>query len=126
MKIDAIRKDVQKKLRKSIDEIADRAEVIMHDEIASFYFGGSPSFYNRTGTLATTPQITDKYCTKDSAAVTASLNQNISYDTGTFSGAEVIDAAEYGRAGIVGHSGFWERSEERIKETVDDVLSTNF
>lgn len=82
--------------------------------------------YERTGTLGTTPQITDKYCSSNSAGVTVSLNQGISYSTGTFSGAQVIDAAEHGRAGIVGHSGFWERSDSRIKDAVDNAIVKNF
>ena len=71
-------------------------------------------------------EIADKYCSSNSAGVTLFLNQDISYATGNFTGAEVIDAAEHGAAGIVGKGGFWKRSEERIKQTVDDVLSKNF
>ena len=56
----------------------------------------------------------------------ASLNQNISYSTGSFSGAQVIDAAEHGTSGIVGRSGFWARSENRIKDAVDEAVANNF
>lgn len=126
MKITEIKKDLQKKLQNTIDEIADRSEDIMHEEIEGFYAGATPVYYKRTGTLGTTPQITDKYCNSNQAGVTASLNQNISYSTGSFSGAQVIDAAEYGKYGIVGRSGFWARSDERIKDIVDDVIAKNF
>lgn len=126
MKITEIKKDLQKKLQNTIDEIADRSEDIMHEEIEGFYAGATPVYYKRTGTLGTTPQITDKYCNSNQAGVTASLNQNISYSTGSFSGEQVIDAAEHGKYGIVGRGGFWERSNERIKEAVDDAIAKNF
>lgn len=64
MKITEIKKDLQKKLQNTIDEIADRSEVIMHEEIEGFYAGATPVYYNRTGTLGTTPQITDNSCGK--------------------------------------------------------------
>ncbi len=126
MNISEIKKDLQKKLQNTIDEVAYRSENIMHDEIERFYTGETPVYYQRTGTLGTTPQITDKYCTSKEAGVTASLNQNIFYNTGGFSGAQVINAAEHGQAGIVGRSGFWERSEVRIEDMVDNVISKNF
>ena len=126
MKIADIKKDIEHKLSSSINEIADKSEKIMDEELSEFYAGGSPTYYERTGTLGTTPQVADKYCSSNSAGVTLFLNQDISYATGNFTGAEVIDAAEHGAAGIVGKGGFWKRSEERIKQTVDDVLSKNF
>lgn len=126
VKISAIRRDLKKKLRSTIDEIADKSVVIMEEELENFYNGGVPLFYVRTGTLGTTPRVTDKYCSSNEAGVRASLNQDISYDTGTFSGAEVIDAAEHEKHGIVGRGGFWERSEERINETVDETIEKNF
>lgn len=126
VKITEIKKDLKRKLSKTIDEVADESEQIMDEELKGFYSGGKPSVYKRTGTLGTAPQITDKYCTGNSAGVTASLNQNISYDTGTFSGAQVIDAAEHGEAGIVGRGGFWERSDTRIEDAVNDAIVRNF
>ena len=126
MKIPEIKKDLRKKLRNTINEVANRSEEIMHDEIEGFYAGGTPVYYKRTGTLRSAPQITDKYCNSKEAGVTASLDQTISYSTGFFSGAQVIDAAEHGTSGIVGRGGFWARSENRIKDAVDEAVSNNF
>lgn len=126
MKITEIKKDLRKKLKNTINEVANESEKIMHEEIEGFYAGGTPMYYKRTGTLGTTPQITDKYCNSNEAGVTASLNQNISYSTGSFSGAQVIDAAEHGKYGIVGRSEFWARSENRIKDAVDEAVANNF
>ena len=67
MKIPEIKKDLRKKLRNTINEVANRSEEIMHDEIEGFYAGGTPVYYKRTGTLGTTPQITDKYCNSNEA-----------------------------------------------------------
>lgn len=126
MKITEIKKDLRKKLRNTINEVANESEKIMHEEIEDFYAGGTPIYYKRTGTLRSAPQITDKYCNSKEAGVTASLDQTISYSTGSFSGAQVIDAAEHGKYGIVGRGGFWARSEERIKDAVDDTITKNF
>ena len=126
MKITEIRKDIKRKLNNTINEVANESGRIMNEELEGFYAGATPVYYQRTGTLGTTPQITDKYCDSNSAGVTASLNQDISYSTGSFSGSQVIDAAEHGSARIVGKSGFWERSKSRIKDTVDDAIAKNF
>lgn len=126
MKITDIQKDIKRRLKNTINEIADEAEMIMDDEMDRFYAGGTPVIYRRTDTLRNAPQVTDKYCTSNSAGVTASLNQDISYSTGTFSGLQVIDAAEHGKYGIVGEGGFWARSELRIEETVDKAILKNF
>ena len=126
MTIKEIKKDLNRKLKDSIGEVAYNAKKIMSEELEDFYSGDVPKIYHRTGTLGTTPQITDKYCTSNSAGVTASLNENINYNTGSFSGSQVINAAELGNAGIVGKSGFWLRSDARIKDMVDNIILKNF
>ncbi|MFR0986881.1 MAG: hypothetical protein ACLSFZ_10540, partial [Frisingicoccus sp.] len=89
MKITEIKKDIRRKLKSSIDEITERAEDIMNEELEGFYNGGTPVYYRRTYTLRNTPQVADQYYSSNSAGVTLSLNQDISYDTGNFTGAEV-------------------------------------
>lgn len=42
MKITEIKKDLRKKLKNTINEVANRSEEIMHDEIEGFYAGGTP------------------------------------------------------------------------------------
>lgn len=125
MNIDSIKKDLQRKLVKTINSISTQAMKIMEQEVGSFYVG-EPTFYQRTGKLKTTPQVTGVFVAGNSAGLTAGLNENIEYANGSFTGQQVIAAAEAGAAGIVGQGGFWERSEARIKKAVDDEVKKNF
>lgn len=125
MKVADIKKDLQKKLVKTINSISTQATKIMNQEVGSFYVG-EPTFYQRTGKLKSTPQVTEVYVAGNSAGLTAGLNDNIEYETGSFTGKQVVTAAETGAAGIVGQGGFWERSETRIKKAVDDEVKKNF
>lgn len=126
MRIEDIKKDMQKKLNSTIKEVSTESLHIMQNELNNFYAGGIPQYYKRTGTLGSSPEVKDMYATVNEAGVTVGLDQSIGYSTGTFSGAEVIDAAEYGRSGIVGHGGFWRRSEAEIKNAVDNAIRRNF
>lgn len=126
MKITEIRKDIKKKLNTCINETANETDNILHEELDDFYLGKIPDYYNRTGTLGTSPEVTDIYCDGLSAGLTAKLNNGISYKTGSFSGGQVIDAAEHHTYGIVGNGGFWERSKDRIQDAVDKTIGKNF
>lgn len=126
MRIEDIKKDLQRKLTSTIREVSAESLLIMDSELNSFYAGGTPQYYNRTGTLGNSPEVKDMYATKNEAGVTVGLDQSIGYSTGTFTGAEVIDAAEYGRSGIVGRGGFWRRSEAEIHNAVDNAVRRNF
>lgn len=126
MRIEDIKKDLQRKLTSTIREVSAESLLIMDSELNSFYAGGTPQYYNRTGTLGNSPEVKDMYATKNEAGVTVGLDQSIGYSTGTFTGAEVIDAAEYGRSGIVGRGGFWRRSEVEIRNAVDNAVRRNF
>lgn len=126
MKIEQIKKDIHKKLNSTINEVSRDAYFIMHDELDGFYSGGTPQYYKRTGTLRSSPEIKNVYCTQNEAGVTVGLDQSIGYSTGTFTGSQVIDAAEFGTAGIVGRGGFWRRSEAEIQNAVDNAIKRNF
>ena len=126
MKIVDIKKDLQKKLSKTITEISNDAMMIMTEELDDFYAYGSPVYYQRTGILGGSPEIKGMYCIGTTAGLTAGLNKGISYNTGGFTGEQVIDAAEHGTSGIVGRPGFWKRSEYRIEKAVDDAVERNF
>lgn len=124
MKIQDIKKDLQRKLEATVTEIAVDSFQIMHEELDSFYAGGIPSQYVRTGVLGESPEITDMYCLENVAGLTAGLDTGIKYNTGTFSGEQVIAAAESGA--LAGKGGFWRRSENRIEEAVDRAVRKNF
>ena len=51
------------------------------------------------------------------------LNDSISYHTGKYTGAEVIDATEDGHSGTLGKHGYFKRTEEAVPEILEKALS---
>ena len=53
----------------------------------------------------------------------AEMQDNISYHTGTYTGAQVIDATEQGHSGTLGKHGYFAKTEAEIPEIVDRNMS---
>lgn len=113
---------------------------IMREELSKFYAGGTPRRYVRTGQLGRSNKVTPLLISGSSISFDAYLDINsvhyvmpnplFMFD-GTdhyshFTPPEVFDAAEKGRARIVGTPGFWGRSERRIEQDFNHTLGSFF
>ena len=92
-----IMKDMQTAAQRSKDKI--EMELIMN--VNGYYGGSTPQRYQRTGTLLTSPDSTPVQGSGKHLEFSVYMDEGISYSTGTFSGAQVIDATERGGAGTM-------------------------
>lgn len=110
-----IRQDIMKAMNQSKNEVERK----LQENVADYYSVGKPNFYKRTKTLLTSPKTTPVSDSGKEFEFIAYMDESISYSTGTYSGAEVIDVTEKGASGVLGKSGYFKRTEEEIPEIVN-------
>lgn len=115
----------------AMNEVSHLALQDMKEGTELFYGGGSPTRYERTGQLGTTPRITGVTSGGTTASFKAYLNQNGGYTTGKRpSMATVLQLANYGNVSgyrpTVGAKGFWEYSEHLIEDSLNSVFASRF
>lgn len=114
-----IMKDMQSATRRSKDQI----EMELFMNVNDYYDGSTPQRYQRTGTLLTSPDSTPVQGSGKHLEFSVYMNDGISYSTGTFSGAQVIDATERGGAGTIGNHGYFQRTEEAAQKILDSEFN---
>ena len=97
----------------------------------SFYAGGHPVLYQRTGQLGNTPIATAVSGGGDTLSFKAYLNKGGGYSTGKSpSMSAVLELANYGSyPGLkptVGAGGFWERALTYIESDLNSSFSAYF
>lgn len=114
---------VEKDVRSGMNAARDEVEEKLEDNVLGYYDIGNPVMYQRTGTLLESPNTTPVSGGGNHFEFKAEMEENISYHTGTFSGAEVIDATEQGHSGTLGKHGYFAKTEAEIPEIVDRNMS---
>lgn len=114
-----IMKDMQSASQRSKDKI----EMELFMNVNDYYDGSTPQRYQRTGTLLTSPDSTPVQGSGKHLEFSVYMNDGISYSTGTFSGAQVIDATERGGAGTIGNHGYFQRTEEAAQKILDSEFN---
>lgn len=114
---------IEKNVRSGMNAARDEVEEKLEDNVLGYYDIGNPVIYQRTGTLLESPNTTPVSGGENHFEFKAEMEENISYHTGTFSGAEVIDATEQGHSGTLGKHGYFAKTEAEIPEIVDRNMS---
>lgn len=114
---------VEKDVRSGMNAARDEVEEKLEDNVLGYYDIGNPVMYQRTGTLLESPNTTPVSGGGNHFEFKAEMEENIAYHTGTFSGAEVIDATEQGHSGTLGRHGYFAKTEAEIPEIVDRNMS---
>lgn len=94
-----IRKALLKAMTDATNQMAKSVEHEVDERFMDYYTGYYPVEYNRTGAMSYAPQKTDAVASGSGASAAVYLNTDYSYDTGTWSGYEVIDSANKGLHG---------------------------
>ena len=116
----SLKKALQKQMRSAMEEVNEKSFAAANENIEGFYTG-DPAYYKRTGMLGASAESTGVYGNGDNLKTTISLDQSYQYNTGTWSAAQVMDAAEKGY--LVGTGGFWEKTEEDIEDIIDNAFT---
>lgn len=133
----AIKRAIQKEAKAAMRDAQKKMWKKTRQEIESFYNQGSPTIYERTGTLGNSPQITNLQGSGDSLEYEIYLDQSVSYEVPNeaftsrgfpsyFTTPEIFEAAESGSFGVKGKSGFWARSEAEFQNILDSAMAQHF
>ena len=119
----ALERQIMKDMRSAANRAKDRIEMELFMNVNDYYDGSTPQRYQRTGTLLTSPDSTPVQGSGKHLEFSVYMNDGISYSTGTFSGAQVIDATERGGAGTIGNHGYFQRTEEAAQKILDSEFN---
>lgn len=119
----ALERQIMKDMRNAARRAKDRIEMELFMNVNGYYDGSTPQRYQRTGTLLTSPDSTPVQGSGKHLEFSVYMNDGISYSTGTFSGAQVINATERGGAGTIGNHGYFQRTEEAAQKILDSEFN---
>ena len=114
---------IEKDVHSGMNDARDEFEIKLEDNVMGYYDIGNPVKYERTGTLLESPNTTPVSGGGNHFEFKAEMQDNISYHTGTYTGAQVIDATEQGHSGTLGKHGYFAKTEAEIPEIVDRNMS---
>ena len=95
----ALERQIMKDMRSATNRAKNRIEIELFMNVNGYYNGSTPQRYQRTGTLLTSPDSTPVQGSGKHLEFSVYMDEGISYSTGTFSGAQGIDAPGRGGAG---------------------------
>ena len=119
----ALERQIMKDMQSAAKRSKDRIEMELFMNVNGYYDGSTPQRYQRTGALLTSPDSTPVQGSGKHLEFSVYMNDGISYSTGTFSGAQVIDATERGGAGTIGNHGYFQRTEEAAQKILDSEFN---
>ena len=103
--ISAVKAAIKKKTQQAIGEISQKGYETAQNNIDGFYTG-TPVYYKRTGKLGDSPRTTGVQGKGSRVSTEIYLDDNYSYETGTWTAEQVMNAAENGYGNLVGTGGF--------------------
>lgn len=118
-----VKKLMEKDVRAGMNAARDEVKVKFEDNVMGYYSVGNPVIYDRTGTLLESPNTTPVSGGGNHFEFKVEMQDSISYHTGTYTGAQVIDATEQGHSGTLGKHGYFAKTEAEIPEIVDRNMS---
>lgn len=119
----ALERQIMKDMQSAGQRSKDKIEMELFMNVNDYYDGSTPQRYQRTGTLLTSPDSTPVQGSGKHLEFSVYMDEGISYSTGTFSGAQVIDATERGGAGTIGNHGYFQRTEEAAQQILDSEFN---
>lgn len=119
----ALERQIMKDMRNATNRAKNKIEMELFMNVNGYYDGSTPQRYQRTGTLLTSPDSTPVQGSGKHLEFSVYMNDEISYSTGTFSGAQVIDATECGGAGTIGNHGYFQKTEEAVQSILDSEFN---
>ena len=126
---------LMKELRKAMHVTSEKMLADMYEETGDFYTKDEPKLYMRTGALGDTPRTTAVSTVGNEVFFKAYLDKNHQYTTGKNPTMEdILNLANSGITSssvgklrpVVGKSGFWDRSEQKMEKTLTDTMNKFF
>lgn len=119
-----LRSAIQREMISAMYDVRGETERIADRNVWSYYLKGKPTVYKRTYTLPhsqyTTPL--NIFGGNDIIFETSFDEGRVSWNTGTYSPFEVLEATEFHESGVLGKSHFFENTEKEI----DNIINKAF
>lgn len=127
---------LRKELQVAMNEVQVQSLADMLTETHNFYSSGHPKIYQRTGQLGNSPRVTGITGGGNTLSFRAYLQLG-SYHVPNpaftsrgyasyFSPLQVMNAAEYHFAHVLGRPGFWNRSQLKMERNLNRAMSSHF
>lgn len=120
----SVKSDILKNIKQGMNITRDEVAQTLEDNVMGYYDIGNPVKYVRTGTLLESPTTSSVTGSKNHLEFITEMDEGIHYNTGSFSGAEVIEATETGAFGnTLGNHRYFEATRKAIPEIVNRNMS---
>lgn len=119
----ALKAALRKEMYAATQEATDQSFQDLRQEV-SYFYDSTEGVYQRTGQLRDSPQLDGIDFNGDNAIGQISVNTGTQYDPSGRDTATIYGYAEDG--GLLGNGGFWQRTEEKIKDNVNTAFSKRF
>lgn len=119
----AIKAAIRQKANQAMQEVSKKGLETAQKNNVGFYTG-SPKVYRRTGQLGNSPATSGVSGGGSSISTEIYLDDSYSYTTGTWSADQVLNAAEYGTANLVGSPGFWAKTVEEMSDIIENAFTS--
>lgn len=126
---------ILREMRTAMNVASKKMLADMYDETEGFYTGKEPAMYERTGALGDSPRVTTPTVGVNSVEFDAYLDTSHQYTTGK--NPTMLDVLNLANDGItsssvgklrptVGRKEFWQRAEEKMEKTFDEIMRSFF
>lgn len=121
-------KDISKQISRDARQAAtmsmQRMLIKLQEQVAD-YEKSQPRFYQHTYMLLNSPQ-TNGVSGGKNPNFMVYMDEGITYNTGTYSGAQVINATEEGHSKTIGDHGYFKRFEQSVPGILDECFGAFF
>ena len=131
-----IEAQIRQRMYSAMQVVQAKAEADMFEETGNFYSMGSPTIYQRTGGLGSSPRTSGVSGGGNTVSFRAYLEPpgytvpNPAFTSrgyaSYFSPLQALNAAEYHFAGVKGRPGFWARSEQKFERDLNSTMASFF
>lgn len=121
-----IRDEILKNFQSAMDESEAKSYLSATKNLSDFYSQGTPKVYQRTGMLGLSGRTTGVQGGGEHLNFEIYADMGYNYDTGSFYTPKVFNEAEVGGSGILGQSGFWEKTIEETEEAIQQAFGSKF
>lgn len=112
------------KMAQTMSVAEKKMETDMLEETSGvFPNGGTPKIYERTGNYESSPKTDGVKKSGTSVHTTARLDDSNPYSTGSYSTNKVFEEVQHNGSGIVGAPGTWDRSKDKMKQSVMETFA---
>lgn len=120
--------DISKQISRDAKQAAtmsmQRMLIKLQEQVAD-YETSKPRYYTHTYMLLNSPQ-TDGVSGGKNPSFMVYMDESITYNTGKYNGAQVINATEEGHSKTIGNHGYFKRFEQEVPNILDECFGAFF